>query len=276
MLAPTPQAFPKLVSLRSLKGSPGELFDWHDHPFHEFTLVGEGHAEIAYPPGWQPAAPNTLFFYHPRERHGARVGARQQPLFSVVHLEIPETVLAGLEALASKDPEKRVWRLNPDQVETFRWIYFQLTTERHSGMAHEDAVTGHWLSLLLLNVQRWTRRAGGPEISSLVKASPEVRRLWETIQDAISHPKRASADITGLPNYDSVRHAFRRTFGCSPREMLLRLRMEQARNLLLESNLSIKEISERLGYARQHDFYRAFRQRVGCSPSAWRTRAAGR
>jgi len=60
------------------------------------------------------------------------------------------------------------------------------------------------------------------------------------------------------------------------REMLLRLRMEQARNLLLESNLSIKEISERLGYARQHDFYRAFRQRIGCSPSAWRTRAAGR
>ncbi len=46
--------------------------------------------------------------------------------------------------------------------------------------------------------------------------------------------------------------------------------MEHARNLLLESNLSIKEISERIGYARQHEFYRAFRRHVGCGPSDWR------
>jgi len=46
--------------------------------------------------------------------------------------------------------------------------------------------------------------------------------------------------------------------------------MQHAQNLLLESGLSIKEIAARTGYARQHEFARAFRQRVGLTPSEWR------
>lgn len=266
---------PQLVSLRSLAGSPGELYDWHEHPFYEFTLICDGHTKIAYPPGWRKAAPNTLFFYKSGERHGAQVPPGQKPLFCVIHLEIPPETLELLEVLNADDPTKRVWKLTADQMESFRWIFFQLMKERNVNQVHQKEATSAWLQILLLNVHRWALRRNGPEISTTVKASPEVRQLWQAIYDTVTNPNESPSEISSFPNYDSVRHAFRRTFGCSPREMLLRLRMEQARNLLVESNLSIKEISERIGYNRQHEFYRAFRRRVGCSPSEWRANPVG-
>jgi two-component system response regulator YesN len=77
-------------------------------------------------------------------------------------------------------------------------------------------------------------------------------------------------EIYSAPNYDSVRHAFRKTFGCSPREMLQRLRLEHAKTLLLESRLSIKEVALQVGYASQNDFNRLFHRHAGLAPSKWR------
>jgi two-component system response regulator YesN len=52
--------------------------------------------------------------------------------------------------------------------------------------------------------------------------------------------------------------------------MALRTRIQIAKNLLLETPLSIKEIAEELGYMRQHEFSRAFHRVTGRSPTVWR------
>ena len=57
--------------------------------------------------------------------------------------------------------------------------------------------------------------------------------------------------------------------------MLIRLRMERAKELLRGSKLSVKEIAHELGYSRQHDLTRAFRKYSGTSPSEWKTRLNG-
>jgi AraC-like DNA-binding protein len=57
---------------------------------------------------------------------------------------------------------------------------------------------------------------------------------------------------------DSLRHRFRKLFGISPQGMLIRLRMDRAKDLLRIGNLSVKEIAHELGYSRQHDLTRAF------------------
>ena len=58
--------------------------------------------------------------------------------------------------------------------------------------------------------------------------------------------------------------------------MRSRLRVEKAKGLLSGSTLSMAEIAEQVGYARQHEFARAFRREVGCTPSAYRRQARGR
>ena len=82
--------------------------------------------------------------------------------------------------------------------------------------------------------------------------------------------------IFGLnPCHDSLRHRFRKRFGISPQGMLIRLRMDRAKELLRTSNLSVKEIAYELGYSRQHDLTRAFHKYTGTSPSEWKMRANG-
>jgi transcriptional regulator GlxA family with amidase domain len=70
---------------------------------------------------------------------------------------------------------------------------------------------------------------------------------------------------------------FRSTFavhtGLSPHQYLLEWRLVRARNLLADTELSIKEIAAQTGFKDEHYFSRFFRQKLNHSPSAWRERS---
>ncbi|MCM1123665.1 MAG: helix-turn-helix domain-containing protein [Eubacterium sp.] len=63
---------------------------------------------------------------------------------------------------------------------------------------------------------------------------------------------------------------FRNRYGCTIYEYVQKLRMERAKELLEDENNKIIEIAERLGYADNHYFSRAFRNYYHISPSQYR------
>jgi AraC family transcriptional regulator of arabinose operon len=63
---------------------------------------------------------------------------------------------------------------------------------------------------------------------------------------------------------------FRRQFGCTPQHYLLRRRIERAHHLLLESDLSVRQIARSLGYRDVYFFSRQFKASVGQPPVAFR------
>ena len=72
------------------------------------------------------------------------------------------------------------------------------------------------------------------------------------------------------------RAAFARLFkietGESPLRHLTRQRLDRAAELLLESELSLAEIAERVGYESEFAFNRAFKRRHGVAPGVFRRR----
>jgi len=64
--------------------------------------------------------------------------------------------------------------------------------------------------------------------------------------------------------------AFKQTVGCPPHQWLLHQRVEAAKQLILNSKLSLSEIALATGFADQSHFTRVFSQRVKSSPAAWR------
>lgn len=71
----------------------------------------------------------------------------------------------------------------------------------------------------------------------------------------------------------SVRHftrAFALSTGSSPRRYLLQLRLERARQLLMDAELPLNEVAMACGFADQSHFTRAFSAAQGMSPGAWR------
>lgn len=66
-----------------------------------------------------------------------------------------------------------------------------------------------------------------------------------------------------------VRH-FRARFGQAPAHFVIEVRLERARQLLLETGLDLEGIARALGYANVGFFARQFKQRCGQTPGQWR------
>ena len=260
---------PELISAHCQISRPAESCAWHSHPFAELTLVADGACKIGLAGSQVHAEPNSLFLHHPGEHHGAWNGESQSPRFWVLHFTTNTYLTSMFHQLANRDPLSRVVRLTSDQSDAFKWMFLEIARERARRHDHHNLAESSWLRLLLLSIQRW---AAGETMSphGRVAVSPELHRLWQLVQSAADDPVRSLRQICLQPNYDSLRHGFRKAFGCSPREMIIRLKIRRAQDLLSETGLSIKEISSRCGYLRQHEFARAFHQRVGLAPSQWR------
>ena len=260
---------PSLVSMSCRVAKPGECYGWHTHPFSEFTFVTEDATEIGCASGKRPAQPNTLFLFHPGERHGAWNTPQQAPSYWVVHFTVGPPLYPVLDRLSEADPWRRAWQLTSDQSDAFKWLFLQTLNEQMQRRNHFLWAQSSWLQLLLLSAQRWAT-GEAPLLISRPAVHSQLLRLWQLVNASVENPPEMLNQIRLLRNYDSLRHGFRKAFGCSPREMMLQLRMQHARNLLLETGLSIKEIAARSGYLRQHEFARAFHRHVGLTPSEWR------
>ena len=116
---------------------------------------------------------------------------------------------------------------------------------------------------------RWSANTPADITPRLIDA--DLQQMWQILHDYTGEPAGLVAELKRkIANYDSLRHRFKDTVGDSPTRLWSRLRMHQAKNVLLESSLSVKEIAGRTGYARQHEFARAFKKQFGVSPTDWR------
>ena len=61
--------------------------------------------------------------------------------------------------------------------------------------------------------------------------------------------------------------------GLSPRELVIRSRIERARRLMEESAMSLEQIAASLGYSDVYFFHRQFKSVTGVTPGRWRQRS---
>lgn len=66
------------------------------------------------------------------------------------------------------------------------------------------------------------------------------------------------------------RKLFTEHFGTSPKQYIIDLRIQKAKQLLAEGVLNISLIAERCGFANPYHFYHIFKQHVGITPSRFR------
>src|SRR5689334_2940484 len=81
----------------------------------------------------------------------------------------------------------------------------------------------------------------------------------------------ALASDAGLSRFHFCR-AFKESTGLSPHAWLRQQRLEQAMNMLRDTDAPIATVAEKLGYASQTAFTAAFKKLTGETPSDWRRR----
>lgn len=69
---------------------------------------------------------------------------------------------------------------------------------------------------------------------------------------------------------DHFTRTFKKIMGCSPQQFLVNARITKAKHLLVDSELSIKEMADQLGYCNAYFFSRQFKTMTGKTPTQYR------
>lgn len=105
------------------------------------------------------------------------------------------------------------------------------------------------------------------------EASKMVQSGREMILAAETHdlPLEEIARRLGT-SYSNFRRTFREHTGVGPHQYRLHLKLSQARDLLLNTQLSVKEIAIQCGFEEEQYFCRFFKKAMGRTPSSYRKR----
>jgi len=102
----------------------------------------------------------------------------------------------------------------------------------------------------------------------------KYKRL-NAVRDYIADNYQAPLSLSDMANnsYMSPYHflrVFKDTYGETPNQFLIRLRVEQAKKMLITENYSISEICEKVGYASLGSFSSLFLKQTGMAPTLYR------
>jgi len=104
-------------------------------------------------------------------------------------------------------------------------------------------------------------RSDGTKLAAVLLAVNENPGLAWTVPEI--------ATQAGLSVSQTARR-IRELTGQSPREYVIRARIDRARRLMEESTMSLKQIAESLGYTDIYFFHRQFKAIAGVTPGHWR------
>ena len=128
------------------------------------------------------------------------------------------------------------------------------------------------LAILLayeLTRMRTQQKASAPAQGGLPQR--QVRTVMEYVEAHLADKTSVAelAALLDLSRFHFIR-AFKKTVGKSPHKFILHRRIERARELLTDNDLSIGEIAERTGFNGPAQLTRVFRQIVGTTPTDFR------
>ena len=110
------------------------------------------------------------------------------------------------------------------------------------------------------------------------KTEPSIESQRDLLAVAVGYMDTHAADMVTVReaadyihlSYSAFFRLFKSCLGISPVAYLTEKKMQCAKELLATTDLSLSDIADRLGYSTPYNFSRAFREKIGVSPSAWK------
>jgi AraC family transcriptional regulator len=131
-----------------------------------------------------------------------------------------------------------------------------------------------WASQALAHISRLTR---GDEFQRKTPRNPlssrKMRRLEEYVRDNLAErlSLAAMSGVVGLSKRHFLR-AFREATGTTPHRFVLRLRIEEAKRKLIETDVAMTDVALAAGFGSSQQFATSFRSATGLTPSSFRLR----
>lgn len=181
----------------------------------------------------------------------------------------------GREALAPILVMARNCRLLTEKDTCYPGVLASVETiwrEAEAGSASSPLMAVAMLWQLAALLKKEIEREGSAlgtvrEARNKERLEPVIRFIYQHYDQKVTLADLAREASMSVPNFSSV---FRRTYGLSPMEYLNRLRLQNAVDLLQNTDKKIIDIAEECGFFSISNFIKAFNNNVGMSPSRYR------
>lgn len=134
-------------------------------------------------------------------------------------------------------------------------------------IGHEKKISAT-LTSMLIDVARACRQQGITDEKRSSPCEKAIIRAHTVITENCAKPWSLS-DMAELSGYSVSRFCglYKKQFGISPTEHLIRIRIDRAKHLLASGLYNVSETAELCGFSSLHYFSLTFKKHVGCPPS---------
>lgn len=101
----------------------------------------------------------------------------------------------------------------------------------------------------------------------LLRLAPALTWMTEHLAEPISVDAMAAQVGLSAGHFSAF---FKQTFGTTPAQYLIQLRVDRARRMLITTDLTVNQIAHALGFTYPHYFIRQFKQSTQQTPAAYR------
>ena len=235
----------------------------HTHTCAELFFITRGHGFFQVGQQRFPVAINDLVVVNTSVPH-TETSQNGSPMEYVV------LGVEGLEAVAGVNGYSLLHLFAEDAVSSCLRTLTQETREPRAGC---DEICQRLLEVILLRL----RRRDDFTLSDTAAASPGSSRECGLVRRYIDNHFKENLTLDQLAgvvhiNKYYLSHTFRREFNTSPISYLISRRIQESRFLLAETDHSLSQIAQILGFSSLSYFSQSFRRQEGMSPMEYRRR----
>lgn len=244
--------------------------DWHSVPHTHnhlelFYIIG-GQGQFLIDDQLYPVNANNLVVINPNVTH-TEVSLNAQPL---------EYIVLGIEGIELKTGENVNGQYSIldyfESVEISGCLRNILWEMEQKNTGYED-ICQAYMEILIIRLMRNTDLAipAEPQVTTTNRQCANIRRYIDVhFKEPLTLEQLAEE---GHMNKYYLSHAFKREYGISPINYMISKRIDESKYLLAETDLSMSQIAQLLGFSSLSYFSQVFRKTQAVSPMEYRQSA---
>ncbi|MGD0020187.1 MAG: AraC family transcriptional regulator [Candidatus Limnocylindrales bacterium] len=264
--------------LRVLEYETARDDQMHSHDYLEVALCLEGSGQFKFGQREDPIEPGDVFLIDNREAHVAVAdpGVRLRLLLA---LFLPEFIAAPgcrpfdsayLTAFMEGDSGSRRIQHDSSLAQELRPILFELKTATEGGNPSDRyLIDANLRRLLGVVIKHRGQEATHADLTgdAQQQLSPALAYVADHFRETITLEQVAE---TMHLSASRTRHLFKDVTTVGFKEYVTKLRLAEAKRLLLKTEINICEIASAVGYTNIYQFYKVFNRYTRMSPADYR------
>jgi len=264
----------KITGVNSYELSPSFNLKTHSHDEYELFFVDSGSMIYYYEDGKHFSLKSGEILLHgPGMAHGTFCDGKHSATYFNILFKSSSSVLERFVGQSITLP-KELYPLVRTMISEAQSVYnfsVQPLTRKADAPYGAELLVIKYLELLFVHLGRELDGSGRSKAGSVDGRLLPTDEIYRYLAESI-YTKLTLDDVCERFHFGKthISVAFKKKFGVSVVDCFLDMKISEAKRLLREENVTVREVSERLCFDSPEYFSRCFKKRVGYTPRVYR------